>query len=211
MHPTTKPSTSPLSAWIDPHPKLDGVALIDHLFNKLDGLYPHRWRSAFANQHAIANWRQAWAEGFAEEGMTMAEIKRGIAECRRLFDWPPSFPEFVKACRPALDYERAFIEAIEQMRKRETGGDEWSTPAVYWAAVKVGGDLRACPYPSIKGRWMAALDDAIEGIRTGKLPADVPQRREALPAPGQCSVPPEVAKQRLANIRDILARKMTMQ
>lgn len=211
MHPTAKQSTSPLSAWIDPNPKLDGVALIDHLFNKLDGLYPHRWRSAFANQHAIANWRQAWAEGFAEEGVTMAEIKRGIAECRRMYDWPPSFAEFVKVCRPALDYERAFIEAVEQMRKRETGGDNWSLPAIYWAAVKLGSDLSAYPYPSIKGRWMAALDEAIEGIRTGKLPAAVPQRREALPAPGQCSVPPEVAKQRLANIRDMLARKMTMQ
>jgi hypothetical protein len=211
MHTTTKPSTSPLSAWIDPHPKLDGVALIDHLFNKLDGLYPHRWRSAFANQHAIANWRQAWAEGFAEEGITMAEIKRGIAECRRLFDWPPSFAEFVKACRPALDYERAYEEAVEQMRRRDAGEDSWSTPAVYWAATKLGVDLLAHPYQSIKGRWHAALDEAIEGIRTGKLPAAVPKRREALPAPGQCSVPPEVAKQRLAGIRDMLARKMTMQ
>lgn len=210
MHPATS-STFSTNPWLDPHPALDGLAVMDHLFNRLDGLYPHRWRSAFPSPDSIANWRQAWAEGFAEEGMTMAEIKRGIAECRRLFDWPPSFPEFVKACRPALDYERAFIEAIEQMRKRETGEDEWSTPAVYWAAVKVGGDLRAYPYNAIKGRWQAALDDAIEGIRTGKLPAAVPQRREALPAPGQCSVPPEVAKQRLAGIRDMLARKMTMQ
>lgn len=206
-----KPSTLHLGEWINPHPKLDGMALIDHLFNSLDGLYPHRWRSAFANQHAIANWRQAWAEGFAEESMTMAEIKRGIAECRRLFDWPPSFAEFVKACRPALDYERAFIEAIEQMSMRETGGDEWITPAVYWAAVKLGGDLCAFPYAAIKGRWKAALDDAIDGIRTGKLPAAVPPRREALPSPGCCTVPPDVARQRLANIRDMLARKMTMQ
>jgi len=210
MHPATS-STFSTNPWLDPHPALDGLAVMDHLFNRLDGLYPHRWRSAFPSPDSIANWRQAWAEGFAEEGMTMAEIKRGIAECRRLFDWPPSFPEFVKACRPALDYERAFIEAVEQMRKRETGGDTWSIPAVYWAAVKLGSDLSAHPYPAIKGRWMAALDDAIEGIRTGKLPDDVPQRREALPAPGQCSVSPEVAKQRLANIRDMLARKMTMQ
>lgn len=151
---------------------------------------------------------RSWAEDLAD--MTRDELTRGVSACRdRKF--PPTLPEFRELCRPALDYERAFIEAVEQMRKRETGDDEWSTPAVYWAAVKVGGDLRAYPYPSIKGRWMAALDDAIEGISTGKLPADVPQRREALPAPGQCSVPPEVAKQRLANIRDMLAQKMTMQ
>jgi len=117
----------------------------------------------------------------------------------------------MKLCRPALDYERAFLEAVEQMRKRETGDDRWSTPAIYWAAVKLGSDLSAYPYQSIKGRWQAALDEAIEAIRTGKLPAEVPKRREALPAPGQCIVPPEVAKQRIAAIRDMLTRKMTMQ
>jgi hypothetical protein len=211
MNTTTTSSTSRLSTWIDPHPKLDGVALIDHLFNRLDGLYPHRWRSAFANQQAIDNWRLAWAEGFVEEGVTMAEIKRGLSECRRMFDWPPSFAEFLKACRPAMDYERAFMEAVEQMRRREAGEDRWSMPAVYWAATKLGSDLSSHPYQSLKGRWQAALDEAIEAIRTGKLPNEIPQRREALPAPGHCSVPPEVAKQRLAAIRDMLTRKMTMQ
>lgn len=209
MHPTRQSSTAPLSAWLDPHPKLDGVALIDHLFNKLDGLYPHRWRSAFANEHAISNWRQAWAEGFCEESLTLVEIKLGISACRRMFDWPPSFAEFAKACRPPLCYERAFLEAIDQMRKREHGEDVWSSPAVFWAACKLGGDLRAHPYQAIKGRWHAALDDAIDGVRTGKLPTEIPQRAVALPAPGQTFIPPEVARERLAELRDSLARKFT--
>lgn len=209
MHPIRQSSTAPLSAWLDPHPKLEGVALIDHLFNKLDGLYPHRWRSAFANEHAIANWRQAWAEGFCEEALTFTEIKLGISACRRMFDWPPSFAEFAKACRPAIDYERAFLGAIEQMRKREHGEDTWSSPAVFWAACKLGGDLRAHPYQAIKGRWHAALDDAIDGVRTGKLPIEVPPRMTALPAPGQATVSPEVAKQRIADINAMLSRKLT--
>jgi hypothetical protein len=202
-------STSRLSAWLEPHPKLDGVALIDHLFNRLDGLYPNRWRAAFANQQAIDNWRVAWAEGLAEEGITFAEIKRGLVECRRRFDWPPSFAEFLKACRPAPDYEAAFLEAVEQMRLREAGQDRWSSPAVYWAAAKLGADLSAHPYEAIKNRWRAALDEAIEGVRTGKLPGEVPKRMGSLPAPGQCAVPPEVARQRLAEIRQKLAAKMT--
>lgn len=183
------------------------TAWIERVFERLSALYGSKFADLWRGCD-IEGVKSVWAKELA--GYSPDEIARGIAACRTR-DWPPTLPEFLKVCRPALDYERAFIEAIEQMRKRETGGDEWSTPAVYWAAVKVGGDLRAYPYPSIKGRWMAALDDAIEGIRTGKLPADVPQRREALPAPGQCSVPPEVAKQRLANIRDMLARKITMQ
>jgi hypothetical protein len=201
-------STSRLSAWLEPHPKLDGVALIDHLFNRLDGLYPNRWRAAFANQQAIDNWRIAWAEGFIEEGITFAEIKRGLEECRRRFDWPPSFAEFLKACRPPLDYERAFFEAVEQMRLREVGQDRWSSPAVYWAAAKLGSDLSAYPYEAIKNRWRATLDEAIDGVRTGKLPCEVPKRMDALPAPGKCSVPPDVARQRLAEIRQMLAAKM---
>jgi hypothetical protein len=206
------PSTSRLSAWLDPHPKLDGVALIDHLFNRLDGLYQNRWRAAFANQQAIDNWRIAWAEGFVEEGITLTEVKRGLDECRRRFDWPPSFAEFMKACRPALDYERAFHEAVEQMRRRETGEDVWSTPAVFWAAIKLGNDLLAHPYASLKSRWQAALDEAVEGVRTGKLPASAPKRRDALPPPGKSSVPPEIAKQRLAEIMAFLqAKKLARQ
>ena len=60
---------------------------------------------------------------------------------------------------------------------------------MYWAAVKVGGDLRAYPYPSIKGRWMAALDDAIEESAPASF-RPTPQRREALPAPASAASRP---------------------
>lgn len=149
--------------------------------------------------------KTTWADDLAD--MTRDELARGVSACRdRKF--PPTLPEFRALCRPALDYERAFIEAVEQMRKHERGEGTWSNPAVYWAGAKLGGDLRAYPYAAIKCRWQAALDGAIEGIRTGKLPNEVPQYREVLPAPGKCSVPPEVAKQRLAEIRAKLAAKI---
>ena len=67
----TSSTTSRLSAWLDPHPRLEGIALIDHLFNRLDGLYPHRWRSAFASEQAVVNWRETWADGFVEESVTI--------------------------------------------------------------------------------------------------------------------------------------------
>jgi hypothetical protein len=107
-----------------------------------------------------------------------------------------------------LDYERAFLEAVEQMRKREIGEDAWSSPAVFWAAIKIGSDLRAYQYTAIKARWQAALDEAIEGVRTGKLPAHAPKRRDALPTTGRCSVQPEVARQRIAEIRAFLEARM---
>lgn len=182
-------------------------AWIERIFQRMEDRYGAMWADRYG-AFPRARVMRTWAEDLAD--MSRDELTRGVAACRdRKF--PPTLPEFRELCRPALDYERAFAEAVEQMRKREAGEDSWSTPAVYWAAAKLGVDLRVHPYQSIKGRWHAALDEAIEGIRTGKLPAAVPQRRESLPAPGQCSVPPEVAKQRLAGIRDMLARKMTMQ
>ncbi|AEV24608.1 hypothetical protein Dsui_0188 [Azospira oryzae PS] len=148
---------------------------------------------------------RTWAQDLAD--MTPDEVTRGVNACRdRKF--PPTLPEFRELCRPALDYERAFIEAVEQMRKREIGEDKWSCAAVYWAGCKLGCDLRAHPYHAIKGRWHAALDDAIQGIRDGSLPDVVPQRLEALPSPGTTSVPPEVARERLAAIREQLTAKM---
>lgn len=204
MHPSTSRTSATLtSAWIDPHRAFSGVAPIDHLFNRLDGLYPHRWRSAFANQQAIANWRQAWSEGLADEGITMAEVKRGIAECRRMFDWPPSFAEFVKACRPALNYEQAFLEAVAQMQRRQTGDDQWPSPSIYWAAVSLGGDLNRYAYSDIKGRWAKAMDDAIEAVKTGEKPDSVPPRLDALPAPGT-TMSQEVAERNMDAIKAML-------
>lgn len=196
-------STLKRNGWLDPRQWPDGAAcsLMDRLFNRLDGAYPNRWRAAFANQAAIANWREAWAEAFEEEGLTVEEVKRGIVECRRRYDWPPSLPEFLKACRPPVDYEAAFHEAVEQLRRRESDSDHWSSPAVYWAAVKIGGyDLQSSRYDQIKGRWKKALDDAANEIRAGVLANDVPKRLVALPAPGQITLTPEEAAERMAEI-----------
>jgi len=178
--------------------------MMDRLFNRLDGSYPHKFRSAFANAQAIQNWREAWAEAFDEERLTLAEVKTGIVTCRKLYDWPPSLPEFLKACRPSIDAERAFFEAVEQMRLREFGKDAWSSAAVYWAAVSLGADLRNHPYQSISKRWAASLDMAGKKIKSGELPNEVPARLEALPAPGRQSVSAEQAKENLSRIRSML-------
>lgn len=196
-------STLNRAGWLEPRRWPDGAecSLIDRLYNRMDGTYPNRWRSAFANQTAITNWREAWAEAFEEEGLTAEEVKRGIVECRKRYDWPPSLAEFLKACRPPVDYEATFHEAVEQMRRRESDADRWSSPAVYWAAVKIGAfDLQSTRFDQIKGRWKKALDDAGNEIRAGALPNEVPKRLVALPAPGETSVSPEEARRRLDEI-----------
>lgn len=177
--------------------------LIERLFARLAAMYGARfadlWRGA-----DIEHVKRVWAEELSD--YTRDEIARGVAACRSR-DWPPTLPEFLKLCRPAMDYERAFIEAVEQMHKRGSGADRWSSPAVYWAAAELGKDLSVYPYAHIAKRWQAALDEAGSRVASGDLPAEIPPRREALPAPADVTVPPEVARKRIRAMLDSLAAK----
>jgi hypothetical protein len=72
---------------------------MDHLFSKLGAMYPQRWANCFKTDAAIQDWRDTWAEAFDEERIQPHQVKAGISECRKLYDWPPSLTEFIKACR----------------------------------------------------------------------------------------------------------------
>lgn len=199
---------SKLTSWLDPHPKLDGISPIDHLFNRFDGLYPHKFRSAFGCERAIENWRQAWAEGLEEERLTTQEIKAGLDFCRKRMTWPPSFAEFIAACRPAVDAEAAFFEAVEQLQLREQGKDKWSHPAIFWTAAKIGAfDMRNATWDSIKSRWSAALKAQLEL----KEWPPVPPPMLALPSPGKASPPSDEVRRKIETLKAQLAKKMTMQ
>jgi hypothetical protein len=130
--------------WHEIHPKL-GISLMDHLFNRMDGAYPSRWKAQFPSEQAIANWREAWSEAFEEEGVTTQMISDAIRACRKKLDWPPSLAEFLKLCKPPINVDAAVYEAIDQMRARQHGKDEWSDPAIFWAAAKVGVPALAAP------------------------------------------------------------------
>jgi hypothetical protein len=195
MNVPTTSSTFNQSPWLEIHPKL-GISLMDHLFNRFDGAYPNRWRAAFASEQAIANWREAWAEAFAEEGLTTQMISDGLKACRKSYDWPPSLTEFLKACKPAINVDAAIYEAIDQMRARQHGKDVWSNPAIYWAAAKVGEfDMVSQTFSSIKPRFEAALKTVLAGEI---LP--VPVRVPALSAPGATESTREYGAKRLQEL-----------
>lgn len=125
-------------------------------------------------------WLEHWGAQLA--GYTVDEIKRGLAALGER-DWPPTLPEFKRMCRPPLDPQAAFYEAVEGVQARERGEvGTWSHPAIYWAAVKVGAfDLKNQPYAQIGKRWETALE-AI--FRAGGYPP-IPEPAFALPAPGK--------------------------
>jgi len=168
------------AAWSTPHPALGGLTLLDHLFNRLDGLYPVRWRSAFPSETAIANWRAAWGEALVSERITPADVARGLAACQRHFEWPPSLAEFLGACRPQLNADAALYEAIEQMEARRRGADVWTHPAIYWAAARLGEhELLSASFSAMRPRFERALREL---EHRADLPP-VPPRTPALPAP----------------------------
>lgn len=191
-------STAPQSAFLTVHAAL-GISPMDHLFNRLDGAYPHKWRSAFQNQQAIENWKESWAESFEEEGLTFADIKQGIKNCRHKYDWPPSITEFVKACRPSVDPLVAYYEAVNGIQARDNGlMGEWSHASVYWAAVKIGAfDLKNHAYSAIKVRWEKALADEME---KGQWP-EIPTPMLALPEPGKTLLSREEADRRIQELK----------
>lgn len=125
-------------------------------------------------------WLSYWCEQLA--GFTAAEIKRGM-DALASREWPPTLPEFKRLCRPPIDPQAAFYEALEGVQARERGErGEWSHPAIYWAAVKVGAfDLKNTGYGQIQKRWESAL----QAILDAGSYDPIPDPALALPAPGK--------------------------
>lgn len=194
---TAPSSTFKPSVWMQQNQAL-GMSLMDHLFNRLDGAYPRKWRADFQNEIAIANWKETWSEAFDEEGVTPAEIKTGLTNCRRMFDWPPSLTEFLRACRPGLDPETAFHEAVRGLICRQKGErGTWSHPAIYHAAVDVGQhDVLNCTYGAVKARWEKCL---LAQLAKGDW-AQIPEASIALPAPAKTEQSNAEAKAAMSRI-----------
>lgn len=149
--------------WFQPHEKLGGKSMMDHLYNRLDGAYPNKWRSNFPGPDAIDNWKCSWAEAFEEEGITPNDIKAGLKACRSKYDWPPSCAEFIKACKPSVDPLVAYYEALAGIQARAKGEmGQWSHPAIYWAATQMSFDLNHQTYSQIKPRWERALSEQMD-------------------------------------------------
>ncbi|GGX11271.1 hypothetical protein GCM10007242_16700 [Pigmentiphaga litoralis] len=194
-------STSSLSDWARPRPTLDGKSALTHLFNRLDGSYPGKFRSAFTTSDSIDNWKATWEAAFIREGIQPQEV--ALALDRMKGEWPPSLPEFLALCRPPVDPEQAFYVAVDGMQARQRGEiGNWPHPAIYWAAVRIGQhDMLASGYSGLKGRWSNALRDVMS---KGKW-ADVPEPVLALAAPGQSPTSDAEARDQLAKLNAAVA------
>ena len=154
---------------------------IDALFAKMSTYYGNKfsdmWRDS--NMQAV---KSVWAQELRK--LSREDFTRG-ANALMTQEWPPTLPQFIKLCRPAIDFVTAYYEAVNGAVAREQGMmGEYSHPAIFFAAVKVGAfDLKHQTYSGIKGRWETAL---AQEMAKAEWPV-IPEPMMALPAPAPAS------------------------
>ena len=161
---------------------------VEKLFARFSAMYGRKFADLWADCN-LRDVKATWAEDLA--GFTGEEIKRGVDACKtRTF--PPTLPEFVQLCRPAVDYESLYISAAMGV-----SSGVWNNKLAYWATQAVGAfEVRNEPYAKMKNRWNRAIEELKQD---GELP-EIPPRREALPPPGRQSISREEAAKRTAEL-----------
>lgn len=170
-----EPSTADAPALPQPLP----VHWVERLFERLAAILGARIADIVAGADP-KDVKREWAEALA--GYTDDELRRGIAATRTR-KFPPNLPEFLHLCRPALDPEVAWQEAELLMPLHVKGEpQDWSHPAVYWAARQMQHELRTSRYAEQRKRWDRLMaDEWRKGVWCA--PPDPTQR--ALQAPQQ--------------------------
>lgn len=179
---------------------------VERLFLRLEAILGPRFADLFhGDAGAIEQAKREWAEALA--GFSAAEISRGLADTRQR-KFPPSLPEFLHLCRPALDPEVAWIEAELGLRTHAAGERfPWSHPAVYWAARDMRSEIAGEAFAKHRKRWEFRLKAEFDkGFWAS--PPDPKQRRLAAP-PTEVVDPAgrEEAKRTMAGLREALAKR----
>lgn len=93
---------------------------------------------------------EAWSEELA--GYSPEELKRGLAECKKKV-FPVSLPEFMLLCRPIINSQEAFYEAMAQSQLRHSGKDNWSHPAIFWTYYALSWEFTNLTTRELEKRW----------------------------------------------------------
>ncbi|RKP44713.1 hypothetical protein [Pararobbsia silviterrae] len=200
---TARPSTLTLASSTERAPSGADTG-IDRVFLHLHGIWGRRFGDQFLSgdvvdgvDTGIASAKLVWAERIRANGLTIGQIRRGMAAVEKL-KHPPSWADFLRVCLPpAIDADRALSEAVVQMERRRRGEDRWTDACVFWAAVRVGEyDILSKSREWLRPVFAAAL----EAVLAQGIVPPVPERAPALVAPGTAVTDTESAKARLASL-----------
>lgn len=178
---STKPVTQ---GWID--------ALFVRMLNTFGSRFADMWRGT-----DIDSVKATWAPELSK--LSREEFTKGVQALVTL-DWPPTLGQFIKLCRPPLDAQKAFVEALNGLVARDRGEvGVWSHPAIFWATTRIGAfDMKNSTYPQIMGRWQAALEDELAKKEWAEIP------KPALQIPVE-KVAKNVAEKYLAQLKSFSA------
>lgn len=149
---------------------------VDYIITHMRMLYGERFNSQWKTVPP-EEMRRVW--GHYVQGYTQEELKRGLNELMN-HPFPPTMPQFFMLCRPRLNADSAFVEALNGLQARQCGKmGKWSHPAVFWAASTMAFDLLNRPYSLIREQWKVAYEESLNAGRWEPIPEVAP----ALPAP----------------------------
>lgn len=178
------------------------VAMLSRVFARLFGA---RWREQGSDPKTLQTWERA----FALNGLTPAQLQRGLQACTTLA-WPPTCGEFIALCfDPVPDLHEAIAEAAAWARNLEHHDGTWSHPAVGAAARKVGDyAIRHLDERTLQRRFEREYTRAIEAHRRGEQ-LDVPARRLAHDTSPRPQGPEQLAraKAHIDEIRQLLGAR----
>lgn len=181
---------------------------MDWLFGEIYGLFGNQFLDKFRSGHivdgkdtGIENMKAIWATKIRENGLKLSDIKRGLKGCERCKFGAPSWPDFLELCRPTPNVDEALTEAIAQLHARQEGKDEWSHPAIYHAAMKVGYfEMTTLSHSALRPRFETALKKALDGPL---VPVPPKFAELAAPAPVQQTIEIADVKAKIAEVRDM--------
>ncbi|POB00151.1 hypothetical protein C2134_02870 [Chromobacterium sinusclupearum] len=178
--------------------------LANYVLARMKGLFPDRLTKKLPSMELVQLFVATLADEMERRGITRDMVEAGLRRIASECEWPPiDVPVFLRFCMPVRDYEAAFREAqrLASMRHQKMGGqpEDWSHPAVYWAASRFGWfEMRNSSWQAASARWVAVLDEVLTWRQWPKID------RVAITVEGGLQTK-AVQRRELANMRQILA------
>lgn len=169
--------------------------IVDRLFERLALMYGAKFLDQWRGLD-LDKVRALWAKELS--GFTVDEIAAGVAACRSK-DWPPTLPEFMKACRPPLDPGLSWLQAQACARERDRGEVGFTDARLFEAFRRMAFEVRRGDYSAqIAELWAATLKHVDADIAAGQR-FEITEPAKALPEPAPTSR--EEAQRRIAELR----------